>query len=166
LKRTMATRSATLAIVRDFASAESAARPAPQERKPKPRPRSPAELAERVDGLEVQLEGLQAQLAAREQQLATLVDTVEKQRLENIQLIDLVLAASRGAGADGAAKKPPDPRPKWLQEYGICKRTGELIILTQSGWELVGDWHMNAERRARVVAELAKYPRPSARSSR
>jgi hypothetical protein len=162
----MATRSATLAIVRDSGAAASAARPAPQERKPKPRPRSQAELADRVDGLELQLEGLQAQLAAREQQLATLVATVEKQRLENIQLIDLVLTTSRASASDAGAKKPDDPRPKWLQEYGICKRTGELIISTQGGWQLVGDWHMNAERRARVVAELAKYPRPAARSSR
>jgi hypothetical protein len=160
----MATRSATLAIVRDPARATSAARPVPQESK-KPRPRSQAELADRVDGLELQLEGLQAQLAAREQQLVTLIDTVETQRLENIRLIDLVLVASKASTADRADKEPDDPRPKWLRKYGICKRTGEVLVWTDGGW-VMAYWTKTVEQRERIREELAKYPLPSARSSR
>jgi hypothetical protein len=161
----MATRSGALALVRDPASSFRPARPAPRDRKPRQPLRSPAELGDRVDGLELQLEGLKAQLAAREQQLATLVDTVEKQRLENIQLIDLVLAASKASVADTKAKEPDDGRPKWLWKYCICKRTGEVLVWTEGGW-VMAYWTKTAEQRERIRQELAKYPLPCSRSTR
>jgi hypothetical protein len=161
----MATRSATLAIVRDPAGATSAARPALPERKAKPRPRSQPDLVDRVDGLEVQIEGLQAQLAAREKQLAELVDTVDKQRRENLQLIDMVLASYNAPAAGVATKRPNDGRPKWLRQYAICKRTGELDICTEAGWVKAYNW-MTPAQCERIVAELAKYPPPPSPSSR
>jgi hypothetical protein len=103
------------------------------------------------------IEGLEAMQRQEAERQRAYLETIEKQRLEIIRLIDVALESAKAPSAK-TQSRPADGRPKWLDRFCLCKRTGEVCRWTESGW-VQAHWSLTPAQERRVREQLAKYPR-------
>jgi hypothetical protein len=157
----MATRSgAALALVRD-PDTKPRATGLPSIRHGRRRTAIPtyAELAEQIAAMQSRLDGLEEQQRQEAERQRGYLETIANQRKEIIRLIDVALESAKVAHVAKRESQPPDDgRPSWLENYGICPRTGEVLRWTEGGW-VMAYWTKTPEQRERIRETLAKYPR-------